>query len=350
MQRVEAANQKGVSYRGIHRLTSLEHDVQSPAALRLPALQHVYTIREKAKDCMKHGIVYAAGAYILWGLLPLFWKALQGVPALEILAHRVVWCLVVVLLLLAAQRHWRWLSVILRNGHIMLTFTASALLLTANWFVYIWAVNAGHIVEASLGYFINPLVNVVLGVLFLKERLRFWQGVAVAMALCGVLYLTLSYGVVPWIALTLAGSFGIYGLLRKTASLNSLEGLTLETLLLFLPALGYLLYLEWIGTAAFGHTGALTAVLLVCSGVATALPLLLFAAAARRITLTSLGILQYIAPTLQFLLGVLVYHEPLSRARLIGFCLVWLALGLYTMEGMLRGGREAQLQPAIGEP
>ena len=265
---------------------------------------------------MHKGIVYAASAYTLWGLLPLFWKALHGVPALEILAHRMVWSLVVVLLLLAVQHHWRWIPAVLRNGRIVLTFAASALLLTLNWFIYIWAVNAGHVVEASLGYFINPLVNVLLGLLFLNERLRFRQLVAIAVALGGVVVLTVSYGVVPWIALTLAGSFGLYGLLRKTAALSSLEGLTLETLLLFLPALVYLLYLEANGTAAFGHTSTTTSLLLAAGGVATAFPLLLFAAAARRITLTLLGILQYIAPSMQFLLGVLVYDEPFDGMRL----------------------------------
>ncbi len=298
---------------------------------------------------MNKGILYAACAYVLWGLLPIYWKALQHVPALEILAHRMVWSLAVVLLLLAYRGRWRWLGVVARDGRVVLTFLTTALLLTLNWFVYIWAVNAGYIVESSLGYFINPLVNVLLGVLFLRERLRPWQGVAIGAALGGVLYLTFDYGRLPWIALALAGSFGLYGLLRKTAALNSLEGLTLETLLLFLPALAYLLYLEAIGSAALGHADAATTALLVCSGMATAAPLLLFAAGARRITLTSLGILQYVAPTLQFLLGVLVYGEPLSSARLFGFCLIWIALLIYTAEGVLRSGRAARLRPAPSE-
>jgi chloramphenicol-sensitive protein RarD len=271
------------------------------------------------------------------------------VPALEILAHRMVWCLLVVLALLAYQGHWRWLRPVLRDGRIVLMFTATALLLTLNWFVYIWAVNAGHVVEASLGYFINPLVNVLLGILFLKERLRFWQAAAIAVALCGVLYLTFSYGGVPWIALTLAFSFGGYGLLRKLAPLNSLEGLTLETLLLFLPALGYLVYLQAIGVAAFGHAGGTRSFLLACGGVATAFPLLLFASGARRINLTTMGVLQYIAPTLQFLLGVLVYHEPLTGSRLIGFGLIWLALALYTVEGIVRGRTAPALRAVTGE-
>ena len=299
---------------------------------------------------MNKGILYATGAYVLWGLLPIYWKALQNVPALEILAHRMVWSLAVVLLLVTFQRHWRWLRFAFGNARILLTFMSTALLLSINWFVYIWAVNAGHIVEASLGYFINPLVNVLLGILFLKERLRLWQGVAILVALSGVLYLTINYGQLPWIALSLAVSFGLYGLLRKTAALNSLEGLTLETILLFPPALAYLLYLQWIGSAAFGHTSAMTAVLLASAGIATAAPLLLFAASARRITLTSLGILQYIAPTLQLLIGVFMYDEPLTAARLIGFCLIWLALLLYTVEGALHNSKDIRLRTAASKP
>jgi chloramphenicol-sensitive protein RarD len=290
------------------------------------------------------GIFYGAGAYLLWGLLPIFWKALHHVPALEILAHRMVWSLVFVVALLALQGHWRWLGATFRNWRVLLTFTLSALLLSLNWFIYIWAVNAGYIVETSLGYFINPLVNVLLGTLFLKERLRPWQAAAIAVALVGVLYLTLHYGALPWIALTLAGSFGVYGLLRKTAPLSSLEGLTLETLLLFVPALAYLLWLAGAGRGVFGHTDLSTMLLLAGSGVATALPLLLFASGARRVTLTLMGILQYIAPTMQFLIGVFVYHESLSSERLIGFSLIWLALAIYTLEGLLRSGRAARLR------
>ncbi len=293
---------------------------------------------------MNKGMVYAAGAYICWGLLPIFWKSLHHVPALEILAHRMVWSLVFVLVLLAVQGHWRWLLPVFQNMRVLLMFTTTALLLSLNWFIYIWAVNAGYIVETSLGYFINPLVNVVLGVCFLKERFRRWQGVAIAVAVAGVLYLTLHYGSLPWIALTLAGSFGLYGLLRKTAVLNSLEGLTLETLVLFPPALAYLLYVAWTGQGAFGHTDLLTHTLLIAAGIATALPLLLFASGARRITLTLTGILQYIAPTMQFLLGVFVYGEPLTSARLVGFSLIWLALAIYTLEGLLRSGQAARVR------
>ena len=298
---------------------------------------------------MKRGVISAACAYILWGLLPLYWKALQGVPALQILAHRMTWSLGFVLLLLLARRQWRWLGPAVRNRRILLTYTCSALLLALNWYLYIWAVNSGHIVESSLGYFINPLVNVLLGVLFLKERLRIGQGLAIGLAASGVLYLTITLGALPWIALVLATTFGIYGLLRKTAALNSLEGLTLETLVFFPAALAYLVFLETQQRAAFAHASLTTTLLLAGAGAVTAIPLLLFAAGARRITMTTLGLLQYIAPTLQFLIGVFIYQEQVTPARLIGFGLIWLALGLYSAEGWIQSRRTAPLPISPGE-
>lgn len=286
------------------------------------------------------GLLYGAGAYMLWGLLPLYWRALQSVPALEILAHRVVWALVVTLALVALRRGgWAWLREALRTPRTIALFALSALLLSVNWGIYIWAVNAGHVVETSLGYFINPLVNVLLGVLFLKERLRPGQALAVAVALCGVLYLTVQLGAPPWIALSIAVTFGFYGLLRKTAPLGSLEGLTFETLLMFVPALGFLLWQEWAGVGVFPHSGLASTLLLIGAGAVTAAPLLLFAAGARRLTLTTLGILQYIAPTIQFTLGVTIFGEPLTTARLIGFAMVWAALAIYTLESTIWGGR-----------
>ncbi len=286
---------------------------------------------------MKKGVVYAGSCYIAWGLLPVFWKALHNVPALEIVAHRMVWSLLVVLGLLAYRRQWRWLGNALRNRRIVLTYAVSACMLTVNWLVYIWAVNAGYVVETSLGYFINPLVSVLLGVAFLRERLRLGQALALAVACFGVGYLTLSYGRIPWIALAIAGSFGIYGLLRKTSPLESLEGLTLETLLLFLPAMAYLFYLIVTGHAALGHAPILTDVLLVLAGVVTAIPLLLFGAGARLISMTTLGILQFVNPTLQFLLGVFVYHETLSSSQLVGYAFIWVSLVLYLIEGSFAG-------------
>jgi chloramphenicol-sensitive protein RarD len=299
---------------------------------------------------MNKGLLYGVGAYSIWGLLPLYWRALHGVPALEIFAHRIVWALLITVALVALRRGgWAWMREAARTPRTLLTFSASAVLLSINWWLYIWAVNAGHVVETSLGYFINPLVNVLLGVLFLGERLRLGQGIAVATALCGVLYLTVQYGTPPWIALTLAGSFAFYGLLRKTAALGSLEGLTLETMLLAVPSLGYLLWIEATGTGAFWHGGPLTSLLLIGSGLVTATPMLLFAGGARRLTLTTLGILQYIAPTLQFTLGVTLFGEPLSPQRMVGFALVWAALAVYTLESAIRGGRAARAQAAAGK-
>jgi chloramphenicol-sensitive protein RarD len=280
---------------------------------------------------------------VIWGLLPLFWHALSGVPAIEILAHRIVWALLVTLALTAATGRLPALGAALRSRRVLLAFTLSAVLLTVNWFIYIWAVNAGYVVETSLGYFINPLVNVIFGVLFLRERLRPGQVAAVAVALAGVLYLTVLYGSPPWIALALAGSFGCYALLRKTASIGSLEGLTLETIIVALPALAYLLVVEVSGGGAFIRAGLPTTLLLAASGVITAIPLLLFASGARQITLVLLGILQYIAPTIQFILGVTVFGETVTPQRLTGFALVWLALALYTFEGVVVGGQRARV-------
>jgi chloramphenicol-sensitive protein RarD len=282
---------------------------------------------------LNKGIVAAVITYTLWGLLPVYWKALQAVPALEILGHRMVWSCLFVLLLLTARKQWDWIR---RSAErrTALTFGASASLLALNWFTYIWAVNAGHIVDASLGYFINPLISVLLGVIFLQERLRPWQGVAIGLATVGVVFLTVGYGAFPWIALTLALTFGFYGLLRKTAPLGSLEGLAMETALMSVPALAFLLYLAGTGAGSFGRAGLPVSALLAGAGLVTAVPLLLFAYAARRVTLATVGILQYIAPTLQFLLGVFVYHEPFSQTRLVGFVAIWLALALYSIEGL----------------
>ena len=284
---------------------------------------------------MKTGVLAAIVAYTLWGILPIYWKALQSVPALEIMSHRTVWSFVFVLLLLTARRQWAWVRQARSSPKTLLTFAGSACLLGLNWTTYIWAVNAGHVVDSSLGYFINPLVSVLLGVLFLRERLRFWQGVAIGLAAGGVLFLTLGLGAFPWIALTLAGTFGFYGLLRKTAPLGSLEGLSLETALLSIPTLAYLVALQVAGTASFVYAGPTTSLLLALTGVVTAFPLLMFAYAARHVRLATVGILQYIAPTLQFLLGVLVYHEPFTSTRLIGFAAIWLALLIYSSDGLL---------------
>ncbi|MBP1465047.1 EamA family transporter RarD [Candidatus Chloroploca sp. M-50] len=297
---------------------------------------------------MNKGVLYAIGAYVSWGLLPIFWKALHHVPALEILANRVVWAMVAALIvgLFAFRTNWGWLFQALRQPRTVLVFVLSASLLAFNWGLYIWAVNADHVVETSLGYFINPLVNVFLGVVVLRERLRIGQGLGIALALAGVLYLTLTYGSPPWIALSLAGSFGLYGLLRKTAPLASIQGFTLETLVMALPALVFLGFVERTTGGTLGHADLVTTTLLISSGVVTAVPLLLFAAGARLVTLTTLGLLQYIAPTLQFLLGVFVYGEYLSTQRLFGFVLVWIALAIYSIEGIITSRRRQTMPPA----
>lgn len=292
----------------------------------------------------RRGVLYALGAYLCWGFFPIYWRLLKGVPALEILAHRMTWSLVFLGLLLLMRRQWRWILPALRDKKTLLTFMLSATLLSLNWWLYIWAVNAGFIVETSLGYFINPLVNVLLGVIFLKERLRRAQALSVLVAVGGVLYLTLSYGRLPWIALALGVSFAIYGLLRKMASLNSLEGLSFEAALLSVPAVGFLLWLELNQQGSFGHADAKTNLLLVGAGIATAVPLLLFAAGARRIPLVTVGILQYLAPSIQLAIGVLIYHEPFDRHRLLGFGLVWLALLLYSGEGVWRWRQQRQVR------
>lgn len=284
---------------------------------------------------MHKGLFFAVGAYGLWGLLPVYWKTLQRVPSEEIVSHRMVWSLVFVAALLAVKGHWKWLAASAKQPRTLLIVFAAGCILFVNWLTYVWAVNAGYIVETSLGYFINPLVSVLLGVVFFRERLRRGQWIAVATAGLGVLYLTVNYGALPWIALVLAFSFGTYGLLKKITPLTAIEGLSLETALLFLPALGYLLFLEGQGVGSFGHISPVTTVLLALTGVATGIPLLLFAAAARSIPLSMVGILQYIAPTLQFLIGVFVYNEPFDQSRMIGFSLIWTALLIYSIEGLI---------------
>ncbi|TDV34768.1 chloramphenicol-sensitive protein RarD [Paraburkholderia caballeronis] len=293
---------------------------------------------------MNPGIPYALLAFVLWGLFPVYFKTLHQIPALEMLAHRMAWSLLFVAAVLVVRRHWRWLGAALGDRRVVGRFTASAALLSANWGIYIWAVNAGHIVEASLGYFINPLFNVLFGYAFLGERLRPLQGGAIALAAAGVVYLTWQNGTLPWISLALAATFGGYGLMRKTARLGALEGLTMETLLLFPVALLYLAVIGWRGESAFAVAPASLQFLLALAGPITAVPLLLFAAAARRISLSTLGVIQYVTPTLQLLTGVLIYREPFGHVQMLGYGAIWVALALYSLEGMrnaaaLRGAR-----------
>ncbi len=279
------------------------------------------------------GITYAALAYICWGLFPLYFQQLAAIPPVEVVAHRVVWSLAFLMALLGARRQWAWLAPVLRQPRVLLAFAASALLLATNWGVYIWAVTHGHVLDASLGYFITPLVNVLLGTTVLHERPRPAQWAALSLAAAGVLWLTLQSGQLPWIALVLAAAFGTYGLLRKVAVLGALQGLTLETLVLT-PAAALALVVWWAqGTAGFPAGDAATNLWLVLLGPVTAVPLLLFAAGARRVTLTTLGLLQYLGPTIQFGLGVWLFREPLDALRLAGFALIWAALLFYSADG-----------------
>jgi chloramphenicol-sensitive protein RarD len=298
---------------------------------------------------MNKGVLAGLGAYLMWGLFPIYWKWLQAVPALQILAHRMAWSLLFVVGVLALQRDWSWLRVALRQRKTLLVYTLAAVLLSCNWFIYIWGVNAGYIVETSLGYFINPLVNVLLGVIFFKERLRRAQAVAAILAGLGVLYLTFDYGRLPWIALALAFSFASYGLLKKTAPLNATRSFTLETLVMFLPAVAFLLTQETGGVGAFVHQGWLVTLLLVLAGPVTSVPLILFGVAARCIPLSMIGFLQYLAPTLQFLIGVFIFHEAFPASRLLGFSMIWVALLLYSLDTVLNGRKKTVLIGEIGD-
>jgi chloramphenicol-sensitive protein RarD len=285
---------------------------------------------------MRTGIISAALAFLAWGLFPLYFHAINEVPPLQILAHRMLWSLLFLLVVLAVRGQWGWLNVV-RKPRVLASFVASAFLLSANWLIYIWSVNNGHVIEASLGYFINPLVNIMFGYLLLKERLRPVQWAAIAVAALGVAWLTWQAGTVPWIALALAVTFGAYGLLRKTAALGALEGLSFETMVLFPLAAAYVIWLTMHGQNAFINTGSdTTRLLLVAAGPITAIPLLLFASGARQIPLSVLGLLQYLSPTMQFLLGVWLFHEAFTADRLVGFALIWAALALYAGEGLLR--------------
>jgi chloramphenicol-sensitive protein RarD len=293
---------------------------------------------------MTKGIWYAAGAYVAWGLLTIYWKWLHHVPAMQLISHRVFWsCLILWGVILFSSQ-----TQVLRSPvalpRVLLVYAIAAGLLGLNWLTYIWAVNAGFIIEASLGYFINPLLSVLLGVVFLGERLRRWQWLSIGLAALGVLYLTLTYGSLPWIALTLALTFSLYGLIKKTAPLGAVNGLTLETSLLFLPALFYLLYAESDGQGAFTHNGLQMDILIAGAGLVTTIPLLLFASAAQRIPLLLVGLFQYITPTLQFLIGALIYREPFTSDRFVGFGIVWVALAVFALEGFL-----ARRPPVPGE-
>jgi chloramphenicol-sensitive protein RarD len=285
-------------------------------------------------DRTSRGLWYAIGAYGIWGLFPLYWRELQQVPSLQVIAHRIIWsCVAVVILVFVVRRRSAWPSV---PARVAAQYALAAVLIGVNWFLYIWGVNADLVVQTSLGYFMTPLVNVLMGVLILRERLRPAQWMSVAIAAVGVVYLTIAYGQVPLLALGLALTFGSYGLVKKRAPLPSLEGLALETSMLLPPAAIYLLIADAQGTGA----------LLVLGGPVTLVPLLLFTAAVQRVRLSVIGITQYIAPTIQFVLGVFVMREPFTRTQLVGFVIVWIALVVYVADGLWP--RKIVGQPALG--
>ena len=290
---------------------------------------------------MNSGILFAGLAYMVWGLFPLYFDQLTDVPAMEIVAHRTVWSLVIVLGLLTLLRRWAWLGPVLRQPKVLGAFALSSLFLASNWLVYVWSVQHHHVLDASLGYFINPLVNVALGFIVLHERPRGGQWLAVALAALGVLWLTIQAGRLPWIALVLAGSFGMYGLLRKIAPLAALEGLAMETLVLAPIAAIALIVWTVQGHSAFVTGDPAQLGWLLLGGPLTAGTLLLFAAGARRIPMATLGLMQYVSPSLQFALGVWIFHEPFDPARMLGFVLIWSALAVYSVEGLWTSRRGA---------
>ena len=273
----------------------------------------------------KLGLVFGVSAYGLWGLFPLYWPLLEPSNPLEIVSHRAVWTLVFCVVILAITKALKATLETLKRPKVALKLLATSVLISINWLVYIWATNNGHVVEASLGYYINPLIIIAFGVLLLKEKMRRLQWVAVAIAAIGVLILTIDYGRLPWIALALAISWGSYGLMKKQLGLGALEGLAIETGISFIPYAGYLLYLGNHGTGQFGHHVGLT-ILLISAGAITAIPLLLFNGSTTRLPLSVIGLMQYITPTLQFSIGVWVRHEAMPTARWIGFLAIWVAL------------------------
>lgn len=302
-------------------------------------------VREKTAEQKKGaaGLAYGIPAYLIWGFFPIYFKALSGVPALQVLCHRIVWSVLFLWVIIGVRGRWGMIRDALHNRRALTLLTLSALLIATNWLVFIIAVGHDEVIQSSLGYFMTPFVSVLLGFLFFQERLRRLQLVSLVLAAVGVFLLTFQYGRVPWAALILAVTFGSYGLLRKIVAVDSLTGLTVETLLLGPAALCYLIFVSWQGNGALFTAPAQTATLLVLSGVATAVPLLLFASAARRLRLATIGFLQYITPTLHFLLAVLLYKEPFTPDHLTSFMCIWGGLCCYSYDawrGVMTARRE----------
>ena len=281
------------------------------------------------------GVMCAFAAFLIWGLSPIYWKVLRHVPALEIIMHRVIWSFLFLIILIVFLRHGNEFTAAVKKPRTFAILLPTTILLASNWFIYIWAVNNDHILQASLGYFINPLINILLGMIFLRERLRRLQTVSLTLACVAVLYLTFQYGEFPWIALSLAFAFGFYGLIRKVAPISALVGLSVEMLLLSGPALGYILFLYIRGVGALFHISIKIDLFLMGTAFLTAFPLLLFTLGTKRLHLSTVGFLQYIAPTSMFLLGVFLYNEPLSSAQIFAFVLIWIALFIYSMDAAM---------------
>ena len=294
---------------------------------------------------MNKGILYGIGAYALWGFFPIYWKWLHDVPALQVIGHRIGWSFVLLMLYIIVRGRWQEFRSAAMNWRTIGIYSIAAVLLSFNWLIYVWGVNAGYIVETSLGYFINPLLSVLLGVIFLRERLRPMQWIPVGLATVGVGYLTFAYGRLPWIALSLAFTFGFYGFVKKLSPLGPLMGLTLETGIVFPVSVIFLTFVGFNGSGAFLQSGALIDILLIGAGLVTTIPLLMFASAAKQIPLTIVGLLQYIAPTIQFLIGVFIYKETFDFSRFIGFGIVWIALIIFAVENYL--ANRAAMKPVV---
>ncbi len=284
-----------------------------------------------SKNSRLSGVIYAVVAFLLWGILPLYWKMLSSVGALEILMHRVLWAFVFTAMLVSYRGQWQEARAVLGDAKKRRVLVLGALSVGLNWGIYIWAVNSNHVVDTSLGYYINPLLSVLFGIVAFKERLDSWQLISFALAFMGVLVITLQYGGIPWISLSLALSFALYGLIKKGAKIDSVIGLMLETAVLLPLSLGYLGYMHFHGGGSFGNAAFLTTALLVAAGGATAVPLLLFAQATQRIPLSTVGFTQYFTPTGMLIIGVFLYNEPFSKGHLLGFACIWVALGLFSL-------------------
>lgn len=295
----------------------------------------------------KRGVFYAFAAYTAWGLLPVYWKALQVIPAREILAHRILWSFIFVALLLLVKKQWRNARAVLRDPSKLIGLILSSLLITSNWYIYIWAVNSNKVVEASLGYYINPLLTVLLGVVVLRERMDRWQILSLILAIAGVIILTFEYGKIPWISLSLSATFALYGLAKRLVQVDSLLGLALETAVVVPVALIYLSTVQVRGAGLMNPSGGLTILLLLGTGVVTAIPLLSFAQAAKMIPFSTMGFIQYVSPSLSLLLGVFLYHEEFTIAHVMSFGVIWIALAIYSVSRVAVARRNFKMASSL---